>query len=116
MDLGTVKAQLAAGAYTGAGQFAADVLLTFGNYIEHNDPTADIVKLAARFTAQTNRFVRTWLGLGACPSAKIPLEHLDDDVCRVCACLALKCDEPGELQPTFDRRTWHHARGLSRQT
>lgn len=76
MDLGTVRAELDAGLYATAEDFGADVLVTFHNYIEHNDPKEDIVKLAHRFEAQTFRFLRTWLAVGGSALRCPPLPDL----------------------------------------
>eukprot|EP01050_Picozoa_sp_SAG11_P001286 SAG11_NODE_54_length_19571_cov_29.437786_22_plen_271_part_00 len=79
MNLGTVKARLGASHYKTIEELKADVATTFRNYIEHNEPSTDIAKLAHRFEALMQRLFRTWLVV-----RNIPLDKLDDDICHVC--------------------------------
>ena len=82
MDLGTVKAQLAA--YATVDAFLADVRLVFLNIVAHMDPGEAIVGLAQRFMSQTDRFSRTWCGTPqhGLSSNKMPLITSDCDTMR----------------------------------
>jgi hypothetical protein len=77
MDLTSVKQAMSQ--YTTVEDFAADMRVTFHNYIEHNEATTEIAKLAQRFGALLQRLLRTWLG-----NPTPPMEYLDDDICHVC--------------------------------